>query len=79
MLDINGKEINIGDKVVYTNRNLDDLSIGTIAIITKSKCVVKLRPDQPMSYTRPDGTVRNWVSKSEHNIMYGSQVMILEC
>ena len=75
MLDFNGIEVRVGDKVIYTNRNFDYLKSGIISKITKSKAVVELNPPRTLQYNKLDGTIRTWIEKNEDNIMSSCQML----
>lgn len=79
MNDINGVELAVGDDVVYTNRNLNELHKGKVFKISKSKLVIKYSPDFHGSYEYPEGSGKmiKFTSKYHHNIMSSDQIMKL--
>jgi hypothetical protein len=74
MQDINGVELAVGDDVVYTNRNLNELHKGKVFKISKSKLIVKYQEDQTIMYGTP---AKAYHYKYHHNIMSSDQVMKL--
>ena len=79
MKDINDNELAVGDDVIYTNRNLNELHKGKVFKISKSKLIVKYAPDFHGSYEYPkgSGTMIKFTTKYEHNIMSSDQIMKL--
>ena len=77
MLDINGIELQVGDDVVYTNRNLNDLEKGKIFKITKSKAVIKYREDYHYDNGKTGADHYKHTTRYHHNIMNPQQVMKL--
>lgn len=78
MLDLNGIELQVGDNVIYTNRNLDELRKGKISKITAKRITIEISPPTTGTYTLPNGTIHNWTSKNEHIITYSQQIMKLD-
>lgn len=74
MNDINGVELAVGDDVIYTNRNLNELHKGKVFKITKSKLIVKYQEDQTIMYSTP---AKSYHYKYHHNIMSPDQIMKL--
>jgi len=75
MLDINGIELQVGDDVVYTNRNLNDLQKGKIHRIAKTRLIMKYHEDgAPLTYGNPP---QIYIAKFEHIITSPSQIMKL--
>jgi hypothetical protein len=78
MIDLNGVELAVGDDVVYTNRNLNNLQKGKVFKITKGKLEIKYGDETPITYQHSNMSApATYKPKYRHNIMYPSQVMKL--